>query len=204
METLESIIQTAISSELKELHTCLPAIVTQVKGQLIDCQPTIKRNINGKLCNLPLLVNVPLRYIKTSIFSISVPIQLNDYVLVLFAERSIDTWLLKGGVQDPLDMRKHHLSDAFAFPMMYPNTEEIPSFDTHNLVIKTNSGKTQIIVNASEDIDIIGNVTLTGNLDMTGIITGEKVFNGADSDSHKHLQNTGDDFGAGGITGAPQ
>lgn len=182
---LETVIQTAIDSALKELHTCLPAVVTKVFGQTIDCQPTIKRKLAGELVNLPLLTNVPIRYMKTKTFSISIPIEVGDHVLVVFAERSIDTWLTQGGLQNPFDIRKHSLSDAFAFPMMYPETDLIPDFDDSNLVLKTNTGLTQIVIKKAEGIDVYGNINM-----VDGIITGPSVFNGPDSNAHGHNQGS--------------
>lgn len=154
---LEQVIQTAIDSALKEVHTCLPAVVTKVNhtDQLIDAQITLKRKLSGKLVNLPLLVNVPLRYWRSKTFSITFPIEIGDHVKIVFSERSIDTWLTAGGIQNPFDFRKFSLSDAFAEPAMYPQTDVIPNFDPANLELKTNSGDTKIIVKASEDVEVI-------------------------------------------------
>jgi len=154
--SLEKVIQTAIDSALKEVHTCLPAVVTKVNHaeQLIDAQITIKRKMAGKLVNLPLLVNVPIRYWRSATFSITFPIEIGDHVRIIFAERSIDTWLAEGGIQNPFDFRKFSLSDAFAEPAMYHQKDIIPNFDPTNLEIKTNSGDTKIIIKASEEVEI--------------------------------------------------
>lgn len=155
--SLEKVIQTAIDSSLKEVHTCLPAIVTKVTPatQLIDAQITIKRKLAGVLADLPLLVNVPIRFFKSTTFSITFPIEVGDNVMIIFSERSIDTWLTEGGVQNPFDIRKHSLSDAFALPMMYHQKDVIPNFSPTNMEIKTNSGDTKIIIKASEEIEIV-------------------------------------------------
>ena len=133
--TLERSIQTGIDSALKELHTCLPGVVTKVTHatQLIDVQLTLKRKLAGEFQNLPLLVDVPIRYYKSATFSITFPIEVNDNVIIIFSERSIDTWLQDGGIQKPDDIRKFSLSDAFALPMMYPQNGVIPNFDSSNL-----------------------------------------------------------------------
>ena len=80
---------------LKDLHTCLPAVVISVNNteHLIDAQVTIKRKLNGSLVNLPVLQNVPIRHMRTSVFSITMPIKVGDHVEVRMCERSIDTWL---------------------------------------------------------------------------------------------------------------
>ena len=89
---------------------------------------TIKRKLADELVNLPLLVNVPIRYWRSATFSITFPIEVGDHVKVLFSERSIDTWLTEGGIQNPFDIRKFSLSDAFAEPVMYHQKNVIPNF----------------------------------------------------------------------------
>jgi hypothetical protein len=161
--SLEEAIKTTIDSMLKEVHTCLPAVVERVDhvNQLIDAQITIKRKLSDELVNLPLLVDVPLRYWRSGTFSITFPIEVGDHVKIIFAERSIDTWLTNGGIQNPFDVRKFSLSDAFAEPVMYPQTDVIPSFDTANLEIKTNDGAGSIKITPSGDIYLNGSADST-------------------------------------------
>jgi hypothetical protein len=179
---LEKVIQTAIDTALKDIHTCLPAVVTKVNHaeQLIDAQLVIKRKMGGELINLPLLVNVPIRYWRSKIFSITFPIKVDDHVRIIFAERSIDTWLAEGGIQNPFDFRKFSLSDAFAEPAMYHQKNVIPNFDPTNLEIKTNSGDTKIIVKASENIEVItiGDVKIDCN-NLDAIVAAEAKITSA-------------------------
>jgi len=156
---LESVLETAIDSRLKELHTCLPAIIKTFDPatQLIDAQPTLQRKIDGELVNLPMLLDVPIRFFKSKTFSLSCPIEVGDHVLIIFAERSIDNWLLSGEIKSPENIRKHSLSDAFAIPFMYPQTDVIESFDPVNFVIKCNSGFIKLTPS--------GNVLLNGDSD---------------------------------------
>lgn len=221
---LETVIQTAIDSALKEVHTCLPAVVTKVNmaEQLIDAQISIKRKLGGELVLLPILVNVPIRYWRSKTFSITFPIEIGDHVRIIFSERSIDTWLTYGGIQDPFDFRKFSLSDAFAEPAMYPQTDLIPDFNPTNLEIKTNSGSTKIVVKASEDVEVTttGEVkvncstliatastsanittpvmTVEGNLIVTGQITSPTIIAGtsltvADKEMNNHTHPQGSD-----------
>lgn len=157
--TLETVVQTAIDTSLKEVHTCLPAIVETVNSdQTLDVQPTIQRRIDGVDVNLPLLVGVPLRFFKSGEFSISFPIKKGDHVLVLFSERSIDNWLLDGDIRPAGDVRRHSLSDGIALPMAYPQTDLIGSFDTTNLEIKSTGG-------ASIKLTPGGDIQLNGDAD---------------------------------------
>ena len=141
--SLSKTIQTGIDSALKEVHTCLPAVVISVDNtnHLIDAQITIKRKINDELVLLPVLQGVPIRHLRASIFSITMPIKANDHVMILCSERSIDTWLTEGGLQNPYDVRKFSLSDAFAIPMMYSQPEiATEPIDADNLQIKLTGG----------------------------------------------------------------
>ena len=223
---LETVIQTAIDSALKEIHTCLPAIVTRVDAanQLIDAQITIKRKLAGKLVLLPLLKNVPIRYWRSKTFSITFPIEVDDHVKILISERSIDTWLTQGGIQDPFDIRKFSLSDAFAEPVMYPQTDLIPDFDPNNLEIKTNSGNTKIIVKAegvdiittgstnitsskttiNNDVDIIGKLDVSDRIDSPDIkASNSLVIKTKEMDDHRHPQGIDSDNDTQQNTGGP-
>jgi len=168
--SLEKVIQTAIDSALEKVHTCLPARVIKFdsKNQLIDAQITIQKKLAGELVNFPLLVNVPIRYWRSKTFSITFPIEIGDHVKIFFAEKSIDTWLLRGGIQNPFDVRKFDLSDAFAEPVMYHQKNIIPDFSPKNLEIKTNSGDTKIIIKADEEVEITttGKATITASKDI--------------------------------------
>jgi len=214
---LEKVIQTAIDSALKDIHTCLPAVVTKVNhsDQLIDAQLTIKRKMAGQLVNLPLLVNVPIRYWRSKTFSITFPIEVGDHVKIIFAERSIDTWLTEGGIQNPFDFRKFSLSDAFAEPVMYHQKDVIPNFDPINLEIKTNSGNTKIIIKASEEVEIIttgetkitsSKVIINNNVEVVGDVevTGDLLVGSIDFLTHIHPQGNDSDGDTELDTGVPQ
>jgi hypothetical protein len=68
--------------------------------------------------------------------------------MLVFSQRSIDRWLDVGGEIDPADPRKHHLTDAIAYPGVYPKTdtlEQATSADlSTDLVMK--NGDSEIIM----------------------------------------------------------
>lgn len=182
--SLSKAIQLGIDSALKELHTCLPAEVISFNAaeQTADLQISIKRKLGGELVLLPVLKSVPIRYQRSSTFSITFPLEVGDHVMVIFCERSIDTWLEQGGIKEPSDIRKHDLSDAFALPMMYPKPDVIPDFNSDDLEIKTNSGNAKIIVKSSGEVHIetdeeshitSSKTTIHNDLVVTGSITGQ-------------------------------
>lgn len=157
----EQVIQTAIDSSLKEVHTALPGVVQAFdpETQLADIQVTIQRKLAGELVNLPLLAEVPVRYFRCGGFTITAPLVQGDHVLLIFAERSIDTWLTSGEISNPADVRRHTLSDAFAIPMMFPQTNVISNFDNTNIQIRTDDGGGFVNITPN------GNIELNGNAD---------------------------------------
>lgn len=163
-DLLESAIQEGVATALKELHTCLPGQIISFDDatQTADIQPTIKMKVGENLQNLPVLSGVPVRFPKSADFSLSFPLAADDEVLLIFSERSLDTWLTHGGIQNPFDVRRHDLSDAFAVPMAYSQKNLIPSFPSANLEMKANTGSakveltpaTEIILNSGSDFAV--------------------------------------------------
>jgi len=190
--SLESVISTAIDTALKEVHTILPGQIISFDPveQLADIQPQLKRNVDGKLINLPVLSGVPIRFLKSGDFTITFPLKENDEVAVYIIERSIDNWLEDGGLQSPNDYRKFDLSDAYAVPVLYSQAQKIADFDPDNMVIKSTNGNAKITLKTdgtilmettgnteitSAETVINNNLTVNGDIGATGKITAPTV-----------------------------
>lgn len=180
--SLESVLATAINTYLKDVHTMLPGQIVNFDPveQLADIQPQLKRNIDGELVNLPVLSQVPVRFLKSGDFTITFPLKAGDEVALYFIERSIDNWLEDGGIQSPNDFRKFDLSDAYAVPVLYSQQQKITNFDPDNMVIKSTNGKSKITLKTDGTIsmettantEITSAKTIINNdLDVTGTIT---------------------------------
>ena len=112
-----------INEALFRTRCCIPAIVQEynTSNNTISCQPAIRermllRDNTYQYVNLPLLINVPVVFPGNANYSISFPLAKGDEVLVLFSDLSIDNFWLKGGVQNPIESRRHDLSDGIAIP----------------------------------------------------------------------------------------
>jgi Phage protein Gp138 N-terminal domain len=177
--TLESAISVAIATQLKEVHTILPGQIIKFDPveQLADIQIQLKRNVNDELITLPVLSQVPVRFMKSGDFTICFPLKENDEVSVYIIERSIDNWLEQGGIQSPNDTRRFDLSDAYAVPILYSQTQKITDFDPDNLVIKSNNGNSKITIKKTGEviIDTSAGATINGDLDVTGKITSPTI-----------------------------
>ena len=126
--TLQELIKLAIEARITDVHVALPAIVQKYdpKKQVVDVQPALKKKYSdGTVTNLPLISNVPVQFPRSGKGYLHIPLKKNDYVLLIFCERSIDNFMLKGGVVDPEDFRKHHLADAVALAGFWPQGSDI-------------------------------------------------------------------------------
>jgi hypothetical protein len=105
------------------VHTAFPAIIenydaTKCKA---DVQPVLSATYaDGSFMKMPVIPNVPIVWPRSSLGSISFPLQRGDTCLVICSEKSIDDWLSLGGVNAPSDPRAFDLNDAIAIPGLFP------------------------------------------------------------------------------------
>jgi hypothetical protein len=141
--TLQDLLKEAIESRVTDIHVSLPGIVQKYDAakQVADIQPVVKKKYaDGTVVNLPLLINVPVIFPRTIKSFLHLPLAKNDYVLLIFCERSLDIWLQKGGIVDPDDFRKHSLSDAVALVGFFPQKNEL-TVDANNVMLVNDSAK---------------------------------------------------------------
>lgn len=104
-----------------ETHVCLPAIVQSYDSEkrTVDVQPTIRERYvseDGAIqyVQYPLLINVPIVFPSAGDYVITMPISKGDECIVIFSDLAIDNWWLYGNVQNPIEQRRHDLSDGMA------------------------------------------------------------------------------------------
>lgn len=103
------------------IHVAMPCVIQSFDPvkQTVEAQPTIRERVtaeNGQISYMqyPLLINVPVVFPRSSGYIIQFPINKGDECLVIFSDLAIDNWWLKGNVQNPVEQRRHDLSDGFA------------------------------------------------------------------------------------------
>jgi hypothetical protein len=146
----------AVRQTLSDMHTCMPGEVVAVRTgpdarQFVDVLPMLQREVideDGEPRNeaLPLLQMVPVAYMQGGGFFLSVPLRPGDSVLLLFAERSIDSWIQNAapGARTPVvpgDLSLHSLQGAIALPLgPAPRAGLLAGVDGSDLVIATAEG----------------------------------------------------------------
>lgn len=122
-DNLSNVLEQAIRNRLAELQTAAPGQVVSYdyKTQKASVQPTINRKYkDGQVSPYPVINNVPVIFPRSGGASMTFPVKPGDTVLLVFAARSIDDWLQRGGKVDQSDTRMHSINDAIAIPGLLP------------------------------------------------------------------------------------
>lgn len=185
MTTPTDIIRGAIDARLNTLHTALPGIVVSYDpdSNKATIQPALNKNYVTGMQPMPILENVPVMFPNFIRF----PVNEGDYVLLVFAERSLDLWLSVGGQVTPTDPRKFDLSDAIAIPGLVPFTETFSDNNNQDFVINYAGSNIRIESNGNIIIETgnrvgIGNATtevLNILSQLMGLLQGPAVMGAA-------------------------
>jgi hypothetical protein len=181
------------------IWTALPCIVQSVDftKMTLVAQPTIQgvtydQNNVATYVNLPILADVPICFPSAGGFTLTLPIVSGDEVLIIFSSRCIDGWWSLGGIQVPMEMRMHDLSDGFAIPGPRSLPNVIPNISTTTAQLRNNAGTVYVEV-TNTGINLMGNLHIQGNIVASGEVTG----NGIALSTHIHsgVQTGGGDSG---------
>lgn len=119
--TFAEVLRKTFGLMLLDVHTAFVVAVDSYDPvkQTIDCTPQVQhptRQENGTFQPQPIprLSKVPVAFPGAGGFRITLPITQGDTMFVVCAESSLDVWQQNGGVVDPKDQRRFHLSDAVA------------------------------------------------------------------------------------------
>lgn len=123
------------------MRCCIPCIIQSYDANkgTVECQPAVRERIINQneeieYLNLPLLTNVPVMFPSNSKYSVTFPLAKGDECLVLFSDLSIDNFWEKGNVQNPIEDRRHDLSDGIAIPCNLSLTKERKTYEDGILI----------------------------------------------------------------------
>ena len=154
----------------------------------------LANQIQKSYINMPLLVDVPVKFPNGGGFVLTFPVSQGDECEISFADRCIDNWWKNGGIQPQVtsqgvgELRFHDLSDGFAEigPFSLPNVPA--NISTTTVQLRTKDGATYLEIDGSGNCNIKANVNITGNLVVSGTTTGtgDGQFNGIHVSAHHH------------------
>ena len=123
--TTEEVIDASIKGQIAVQHNVELGVVQSFTAAAAGSGPTATIKLSTKFRRLvdgvletyapPTLGNVPVLYSR-----LTFPLQAGDEVLVLFADRGVDTAYINGGTgNEPDGTRRNSLSDAFCIPFAW-------------------------------------------------------------------------------------
>lgn len=186
----EQAFRSALDGRLGSVWTALPGEITSVDltRMIVSVQPTIQGVVsdeNGQktFVNLPLLTECPVIFMKGGGFALTFPVAVGDEVLVIFASRCIDAWWQSGGIQKPMELRMHDLSDGFVIPGVSSQPNVLPSISSNSVQLRNEAGTSFIEIQNSGNVAITApNIQVTGNVTVTGTL----VAGGISLSTHTH------------------
>ena len=146
--TLGELLAQAADATGSRMHVSIPARVLKYDAakQSVDVQPAVKDSVyeedgSRSAISIPIITAVPVLFPGGGAFRITFPIAVGDFVLLVFSDRSLDLWLKDGGGDvDPVDPRRHALSDAVAIPTIRPFSDPWESAPTNGVSVGADSG----------------------------------------------------------------
>lgn len=117
-----------------DIRCCIPGIIQSynAKNNTAEIQPAIREEVVNEdnsvsYVNLPLLINVPIVFPSTKLGGVRFTLEQGDECLVVFSDLSYDKFWESGNVQNPIEVRRHDLSDGIAIPcvLSQPNTKAV-------------------------------------------------------------------------------
>lgn len=154
----ESQIMTLIGRMLTGVHTSIPGTVLEFDAatQTATVQPAIRKKVTlaegVQSIPQPQLFKCPVvfPYSQTAGFSVCMPVQAGDSVLLIYAETSIDNWQDRGGESEPVEdtvSRAHDITDAIAIIGLTPSTTPVSGYpDGKSIQIRNKDQSVQIEV----------------------------------------------------------
>ena len=200
MRSLSEPLLAAVDAVMSELHVCLPGRIERYDHtqQRAEVKPLIRRRYaDGEVDDMPVIAGVPVVFPRSGGASLTMPVNRGDGVLLIFADRSIDRWLVRGGEVTPDDRRKHDISDCIAVPGLYSFADPSPQDNNEDVLLQYGGGEFRIL--PSGEIRMNGaRVTASGDVVSSS---------GISLDSHTHDPGTlrdGDNEPVTGETGGPK
>lgn len=135
MTTLAQVIQRAIDARLADLRVALPGRIESFdpETQLARVKPLIHETHETPggeaTAPLPIVSDVPVQFPGGGGFVVTFPVAAGDPCWLVFADRALDAWLQSGRDGEPVDLRRHALSDAVAILGVRSRAGALAEFD---------------------------------------------------------------------------
>lgn len=116
-KSLPDVIRKALDVFAGDLHVGGPGRIETFDAAtgLASVKPLVRDvGADGVTRSVPVVCNVPVQFPGAGSFRVTFPVKPGDPCFLIFSDRSLDVWIAQGGEVDPVDPRRHALSDAVA------------------------------------------------------------------------------------------
>lgn len=174
---LQELIESSFDKNTEGFFTAIPGIVVTVRNNFqdlyIDVQPSINdKKRDGSAIERPVVLNVPVQMPSSSTAALTLPINVGDPVLLVYAMRGLDVWKRGDGYpQTPTDLRKFDKRDCFAIPGVWPISRSVNNPSKHSW---SHDPKDVVLVNAlgtSNEVEVrlkpSGDILIRTNKDVS-------------------------------------
>lgn len=123
---------------------------------------------------IPILQDIPIVVPRAGKFSLTLPIQAGDEVLVIFADMCIDSWWQSGGTSNhQMDIRRHDLSDGFAILAPWSQPRLLENYSTTSVQLRSEDGT--VVVDVADNQITLTAPNVQVNASNTATIQAEQV-----------------------------
>lgn len=145
--SLAAVIDAAITMRLTGARFALPGSIESFDAGTQQC--TVKPLLKDRALrpdgtynveSLPVIPGVPVQFPSSGGFMLTIPVAKGDPCLILFADRSLDLWIQRGGEVYPGDVRIHDLNDAVVILGVRAQPDALQEFDDSRQVMGKISG----------------------------------------------------------------
>lgn len=180
--SLPEVLRAAVQQGVENLFVALPGKVEKYDSirQVANVKPLLKRPVifddgTEGVDTLPVLMDVPIVFPRGGGFFLTLPLVPGDNVLLIFMDRSIDSFAVSAGNVDldPVDFRSHDLSDAVALAGFYPQPKAIKDVIAGDLAIGKEKGTQARFKSAGLEITTLGAPTARSFVAMADLVLSE-------------------------------
>lgn len=179
--SMSDVLRTFVRDYLKSHHTMLPATIESFDSAKQRARVKIAYSqlmYDGGNLDYPILVDVPVFMMRWGGFTISMPVKAGNECAVLFSERSLARFKKFGATgEPPSNIRFFDLSDGWAICGLNSDKNLISSYDSDNLVIKSDNGNTVFTLtdDGKFSIENSSGEFVTALSDTLGVLENETV-----------------------------
>lgn len=132
-----------------KIRVALPGIIQSFDPDNVTAVVllAIKGTRDGQSAPRPLLTDVPVVFPGAGDAFLTFPVKPGDECEIKFHDRCIDFFWQNGGVQEPVDLRMHDLSDATCYVGQISQPDRIKNISTTSSQFRSRDGSTYFELN---------------------------------------------------------